>query len=74
MRKPIPGLDASFVPDANGVFYWAINKDYDVTKLVRNGSHRESSKGKSRRSEIQQAKEDSMGEDLAARGIQLELD
>lgn len=34
MRKPIPGLDASFVPNTDGVFYWRIDPEWNPIKRV----------------------------------------
>lgn len=35
MRKPIPGLDASFIEGMNGVFSWVIEKDWRPPKRER---------------------------------------
>lgn len=69
----IPGLDASFVKDANGASFWQVNKDWNPSLIQRDGSSRKQHKGTSRGTEIQQTSVDTLGEDLAPRRVQLGL-
>lgn len=73
MKEAIPGLDASLFIDDSGASFWLVDESWESKRDYEYSFSSKHSKTSSGGRVGVQAKVDTLGEDLASRGIQLSL-